>query len=447
MSDTGDGAAVRPGATPDVEGWWRRLSSAVLVGTGRRPVPTVAELDLGDGPLTPRADARPEEAALDAAALGGALRRAGRLPQPSVTLPPPAPADPRPAAPPRAAQLLELLLVRPPTDAAGTDALLLHWCAACREAGRRVPHRLLPGLLDRVRSTELRREVAPVVGERGAWLAGRLPDSSWLQRAAGPRAADASYDAPLDPHQWALLGTDQRADRLWALRHDDPAAARDLLLTTWSSDPAKDRRALLETLLVGLSAEDEDLLETALGDRAASVRDLAARLLDGLPTSRRAARMAERLRPLIASTGRLRRQLEVRLPDDPDPAGRRDGLGKPPAGRSARGWWLARIVAGAPYDVWEAPPEKVVPRIHDPDVLAGLRRAAVMRRDPDWARALLEQTVDTELLAVLPPAERETRAIDQLGRTRPPPCRRCSTAWRPPGRRSSARRWSRASPG
>jgi hypothetical protein len=126
--------------------------------------------------------------------------------------------------------------------------------------------------------------------------------------------------------------------------------------------------------------------------------------------------MAGRLRPLIREAGLLRRHLEVRLPEDPDAAGRRDGLGKPPAGRSARGWWLERIVAGAPFDTWGGPAEKVVPRIGDPDVLAGLRRAAAARRTHDWARALLDHGIAPELLAVLPAEERGARVLDELGR-------------------------------
>lgn len=385
------------------------------------------ELDIGAGTvLEPRADARPEEAALDAAALGGALRRAGRQPQESAPLPPAAPTDPRPEAPPRARQLLELLLVQPPTDAAATDVLLQHWCTTCHEAGHRVPHRLLPALLDRARSNELRGHVASVTGGRGSWLAAQNPDWSWLAKHlrssstdAGVAASpDAQHSGQVDADQWALLGTDQRAAQLRSLRHDDPVGARDLLLATWSSDPAKDRRALLETLLVGLSPDDEDVLEGALDDRATSVRELAGQLLDGLPTSRRAARMAKRLHPLVSAT-RPRRHFEFRLPDDPDAAGRRDGLGKPPPGRSARGWWLTQIVAGAPFDVWDAPPAKVVPKIQDQDVLAGLRRAAVLRRNSEWARALLDNGTDPELLAVLPPDERASRVLDELGRTEP----------------------------
>jgi hypothetical protein len=432
----------------DLDMWWRRLGSAALVGIARRPAPSVADLELGgDIALVPRSDARPEEGALDAAALGGALRRAGRLPTTATVDVTAAPAEQLREAPPRASQLLDLLLNQPPTDSTGTEELLLHWCATCRETGYRVPHRLLPAVLDRAASTELRGRVSVVVGERGVWLAGQNPAWAWLQegsklqaaldgieqkfgpsaRAAAPGSGSTADGAQatsgsvlaVDPHQWALLSTDERASQLRRVRKDDPDAGRDLLVTAWPRDSAKDRRALLETLLVNLGPDDEDLLEAALDDRAASVRELATQILDGLPDSRRASRMADRLRPLVSETGLLRRHLEVRLPDDPDAAGRRDGLGKPPAGRSARGWWLERIVAGAPFEEWGAPAEKVVPRLRDQDAIAGLCRAAAVRRTPDWARALLDLGLHPELLAVLPPAEREARVLDALGSTSP----------------------------
>ena len=403
----------------DLDAWWRRLGSATLVGTARRPPPSVAELAEHGVSVTPRAGARPEEAALDSAALGGALRRAGRVPSTGAVVVEAAPDEHLDEAPARAGQLLELLLTQPPTDTSGTDLLLRHWCATCRESGHRVAHRLLPALLARATSADLRAEVSGVTGERGAWLAAQNPDWRWLAGRAqhgSPTASSAAAPLP-DPGRWAHLGTESRVSGLRGLRAADPAGARDLLLTTWSSDSAKDRRALLEVLRARLGTDDEDFLEAALDDRAGSVRELAAELLDGLPGSRRAARMADRLRALVQEEGRLRRRLAFTLPDDPDAAGRRDGLGKPPAGRSARGWWLERIVAGAPFDVWDGPAEKVVPRIDGQDVLAGLRRAAAARRDVAWARALLGRGITPELLAVLPADEREARVLDQLGST------------------------------
>ena len=62
------------------------------------------------------------------------------------------------------------------------------------------------------------------------------------------------------------------------------------------------------------------------------MREEACRLLDRLPGSARAARMADRLRPLLTTHGTLRKHLEVGLPDDPDDAAVRDGLGDPGPG-------------------------------------------------------------------------------------------------------------------
>jgi hypothetical protein len=423
----------------DLDTWWRHLGSAALVGTSRRAAPSVADVPLVGAVVADRADARPEQAALDAAALGAVLRRAGRLPEVAAVAVPAAPPDRHPQAPPRARQLLTLLLEQPPADRDGTGELLRHWCEECRATGHRVPHALLPALLDRAASDELRAVVSGVLDARGHWLAAQCPSWSWVPRSSalqgaldriarefGP-AAKATRDsdpaaASVDPQRWALGSTDERVAQLRRLRYADPAAGRDLLATTWSTDNAKDRRVLLESLHVGLGPDDEEVLERALDDRAASVRDRAAELLDALPTSRRAARMAERLRPLIRETGLLRKQLEVALPDDPDAAGRRDGLGKPPAGRSARGWWLERIVAGAPLDAWGTPAATVVARVSEPDVLAGLRAAAVARRSEEWARALLGRDAVlapgevAELLGALPTAEREEAVIARLGR-------------------------------
>jgi len=411
--------------------WWRRLLSAGLVGTARRPPPSVADLELAGSPLVagPRPDARPEETALDAAAVGGALRRAGRLPDTVAADVSAAHAERLPEAPPRAGQLLGVLLHQPPAGTAGTAELLRHWYATCADTGYRLPSALLPVVLDRA-SAELRGAVARVAGERGAWLAGQNPDWAWLLEPppadrTGPQAA---APGPVDPAEWALLGTDERRSVLQRVRERDPAAGRDLLLSAWPSESAKGRRALLEAMLVNVEPEDEDLLEGALDDRSAPVRRLAAEALDALPTSRRAARMAERLRPLVSETGLLRRHLEVRLPDDPDAAGVRDGLGKPRAPYSARGWWLERIVAGAPFEVWGAPAEQVVPRLTERHVLIGLCQAAFVRRSPEWARALLDLDVGSRtdglgrmpaLLGVLPRTEREDRVGEALGRSQP----------------------------
>lgn len=396
----------------DADSWWRELTACALVGTARRPVPALPAA-LG---VAGRTDARPEEAALDSAALGGMLRRAGAVPDRHRTAPAPAPPDELPEAPARAVQLLDLMLNQPPAGAENTELLLGHWFRAAHEADRRVPHRLLPKVLDAAtRFPGLRDDAAPVLDSRGRWLAAHQADWHW---AATLRETPTHVDV----HAWSLMSPSERVERLAAARTAEPAAARDLIRATWAEDNARDRAAHLGTLVRGLGPEDELLLEMALDDRAASVRDLAVDLLDALPGSARAARMAERLRPLVQSSGLLGRRLEISLPDDVDAAGVRDGLGKAPRGRSRRGWWLERMVAGAPFDFWTqltgSDPGTLVRRISDEDALLGLRRATIARRDPVWAVALLERQPDVDLLGILPREERERQAVNLVRQSR-----------------------------
>ncbi|WP_353508220.1 DUF5691 domain-containing protein [Intrasporangium sp.] len=388
--------------------WWHDLGSVALLGTARRPVPALPPLGLFSVALDP--EARSEEALLSSAALGAAALRAGRRPE-RLTPRAPATADERPAAGRLAVQLLELVLTHPPAGAQQRDGLVLHWLGAAAAAGRRVPHSLLPTVLDlATASRRLRGPAAAVLDRRGEWLAAQRPDWSWVPDALSGAVA-RSTAAEHTEVDWARLPSAERLPVLAVLRADDPARARSLVESTWRSDSARDRAAHVGALQVGLGPEDEPLLERALDDRAASVREAAARLLDGLPGSGRAGRMAERLRPLIQPRGVLKRTLELALPDPPDAAGVRDGLGKPPGRRSVRGWWLERIAAGAPLGVWTAAtgwdPATTVSRLSDEDALSGIRQAVRLRRDPVWAAAVLTRVWDPELVPALPAPERE----------------------------------------
>ena len=190
---------------------------------------------------------------------------------------------------------------------------------------------------------------------------------------------------------------------------------------TWSTDGAQHRAAAVAALLVGLGPDDEPFLEGCLDDRARSVREEACRLLDRLPGSARAARMADRLRPLLTTHGTLRKHLEIGLPDDPDDAAVRDGLVDPGPGVSKRARWLQQIVAGAPLEVWtevtRAEPAKVVAMLRPDDALVvtgALTAAAAGRHDLTWARALMRTSPDTRLLALLPADERERHLLARV---------------------------------
>jgi hypothetical protein len=254
-------------------------------------------------------------------------------------------------------------------------------------------------------------------------------NAAWSWAAPTALDVDDGADdlADLDPEAWARLPSARRVEVLAALRRRDASAGRELLLTTWSTDSATARAAHLAVLADGLGPADEELLEAALDDRSKVVRQHATALLDGLPGSERAQRMAERLRPLLTIEGRGRaRSVLVALPDDPDPSGVRDGLVQPPSARSARGFWIEQLTAGAPLEVWtdltDADPTRTVALLADAgaDVRGGILRAVLARRDPVWAAALRTVLPDPRLLGLLPEQERVETISDLLrARSRP----------------------------
>jgi Family of unknown function (DUF5691) len=396
-----------PDPTSELDVWWQRLRAAALVGTARRVVPDLPSLGVIARPAATR-----EHRLLDAAALGDALRRAGRLADLAPDPGPSAPPETLQVAPSHAVQMLELLLIQGPVGAGSREALTRHWLDTAAAAGRVVPPRLLPALLDLASGGDdhVRRSVRPVVGERGRWLSARNAVWSWV--AENDSGEDSAHPA-----------TPDRTEEVAAARTVDPAAGRELVLNSWETDGAKDRAAALVGFVVGVGPDDEDFLERCLDDRAKGVRERAASLLDRLPRSARAERMARRLRDLLSVRGALRKGIEVALPDDPDPAGIRDGLVDPGKGVSRRGRWLEEIVTGAPLWVWTdlvgGNPAKVVAMLRGENataVLPALRTAAAVRGEVVWARALLAAGWDTRLLALLPDSEREALLVDRLGR-------------------------------
>ncbi|GAA5156496.1 hypothetical protein GCM10023340_44540 [Nocardioides marinquilinus] len=396
---------------------WAELTTAALVGTARRGLPDDL-LGLGGlgglGGLAER-DAGAEVRLLDAAAVGAALRWAGRVPDRRPGPLPHAPADRRPPRPPLVGFLLALVLAQPPVGRRLQPVVLGVWARAAGRAGVRAHHGALVALLESATADrELRDVVRPVLDERGTWLATQNPAWRWAARDAPAPATPEVTDA-----DWSRSPTARRVATLTTVRAVDPARGRDLLGLTWSGDAAPARADLLGALAPGLSADDEPLLEAALDDRSARVRDVARGLLDLLPGSARAARLGALLAPLVSVEGRGRRaRVVVDLPGQPGPAGERDGLGRGPRGRSQRGWWLEVAVRGAPLEVWTTATgldrAAVVGRLDEPVASTALRLTTLRRRDPDWARAHLEHAWDAALAAVLPAEERTTLAAARV---------------------------------
>ncbi|MFF4502368.1 DUF5691 domain-containing protein [Streptomyces sp. NPDC001401] len=385
-------AAPAPGA-------WEELVTAALLGTERRTPPGGAP-----GREAP-------VALLDAAAAETVRRRAGLQPARAAGRPAPAAEDPRPVLPPAAARRLALLLAdRPGTGGGGRRGtapdlmeLLPQWLAAANARGFAAPPQALPALLDAARGrTDLRPAALAFAGPRAVWLARLNPDWRFALRAMP--GGGAALPQPEDTEQTRRLWEEglfaERVALLTAIRAREPAAARELLMTTWSTERAEDRLMFLDSLRTGLGPQDEPFLERALADRSRNVRATAAELLSALPDSALAARMAVRATACVAVDHmRHAPTITVEAPHECDASMERDGVvPKAPAGRGERSWWFGQLVEATPLGTWSArlggrTPRQIValPVTDDwqSELHAAWCRAAVRQRDPEWAWALL----------------------------------------------------------
>ncbi|MFF9027628.1 DUF5691 domain-containing protein [Streptomyces iakyrus] len=394
---------------------WEGLVTTALLGTDRRTPPGAAP-----GPDAPLA-------LLDAAAVETVRRRAGLRPARAAERPQAAPEDVRPALPPAAARRLAMLLADRPGPSGGRRGaapdlteLLPQWLAVANARGFAPPPQVLPALLDAARGrTDLRPAALEFAGPRALWLARLNPDWRFALRAApgGGAALPHLQDDDGVRRLWQEGLFAERVALVSALRSRTPAAARDLLASTWGTERAEDRLMFLDSLREGLGPDDEPFLEQALADRSRNVRATAAELLSALPGSALAARMAVRAEACVAidhtrsarpsgtgdgisgGTTQTTVTIAVEAPHECDPGMERDGVvAKAPAGRGERSWWLGQLVEAAPLGTWSrrlggrTPREIVALPVADGwqgELHAAWCRAAVRQRDAAWSRALL----------------------------------------------------------
>lgn len=169
-----------------VDGIWRELVTAALLGTDRRDPPDLGVDELGDVV----ADAvRPDAASRMLAAVGAvtAARRSAFLPLPPAAPLMGPPADPRPITPAAASATWREVVSEWPV-------LEDEWVLAVIAGGYRLaPDVLVEALLRHRTDTVRRARVALAGGPRAAWLIDHLPALA----AAGSRTAPAEAVASL----------------------------------------------------------------------------------------------------------------------------------------------------------------------------------------------------------------------------------------------------------
>lgn len=291
----------------------------------------------------------------------------------------------------------------------GEGELIQPWIEACAAAGKKVSDLEIPRLLDLGRAQPLLREsIRAIIGARGGWLATHQEAWAWATAAASPG-------------DWSTSTGQERLALLRHVRQTDPAAARQLIESTWSEDAPADRAAFLTVLKHGLALADEPLLERALDDRRKEVRQIALDLGHALPGSAISKRCQERLANCWAWTRKLlSKRLEVTPPATYDKTWGRDGIeAKPPTGIGERAWWLQQLVGGVPAihwsTAWDIEPAEALAALaktdwEEPFVL-GLIASSHAQPDARWIEALTKHRLGanhaSQLMGALGETERE----------------------------------------
>ena len=340
---------------------WALLLPAALMGTERSPLwqaAALAAVQAGGSdalqallaavlqPDAAGAEAVPaSQVLLRAAGVLAVGERAGSvgLPSPGAAepAPPPAAADTRPALDdPRWLALLQQAWQDMPARLVHEAVTLL------AQRGWRLPARLLPLALARAtREAVLRAPLAPVLGERGHWLATQHPQWQAVVRAPA---------VPTLEH-WEHGSLEARAAFLRHERGQDAAAARERLARELPQQGARERSELVATLAVGLSPDDEPLLEgLRTGDRSREVRQQAMALLARLPGSAHNAWLAAQIDALLHS-GVPSGRWGIEPPEREDPAWKDHAIEPVRPKHEAlgeRAWWLYQLVRQVPPAWW-----------------------------------------------------------------------------------------------
>jgi Family of unknown function (DUF5691) len=342
------------------------LLDAALAGTVRQAPPSV---------FTDSTQLPPEARLLRGAGYEGLRRLAGRRlhgQTSDLLVLDPSPPETRPEVPAAAAaRLVEILTDRP--------EVLTEWLTLVAARGARVPHALLPDLMDHaaLSSEHVEDLVILVGGERLRWLAGLDDDSDWR------------FAAEFDPAERVALGTRaQRVHALRSIRRQDPRRGRELLIEVLATESGESRAMLLATLLDGLSQDDEPILEEALQDARKEVRQVAMRLIRGIPDSRFGQRWSERVRQVIQLRGP---RFQVREPTEADATWIKDGLDpRPPKNTGRSAWLLEQLVALAPPGLW---PTSALGAFESSDwaqpLIGGLADAALAYQHTQWTQELV----------------------------------------------------------
>lgn len=270
----------------------------------------------------------------------------------------------------------------------GDSRVLPEWLKLLAETKKVVSPKHLPEVLALgKRNNHLRKDILPILGKRGIWLAALNPDWNYVSGENTDKI-------------WKNGSLEAKKNLLKELRQSEPKKGREQLQNIWSKERAQERSILLEALEVSINVDDEPFLEDALDDRSKLVRDVAARLLAQIPESKLVKRMIERVRPLLNLDSK---GIEVALPKKCTLEMTQDGIDEskyiPSLGEKAS--LLLQMLACVPPSIWsndwKKKPIELIKILEGSKweklFLEAWTTATVRSKDIVWAEALLKSSV------------------------------------------------------
>lgn len=316
------------------------LAALIQIGTQRATVP--------QSPIIPDLpETTPERKALMLAGALGLMSRAGARPHSNIVALESAPEETLSVATRSARHLSEAI-----EDS--KIEVILEWAAKAANLGLIVPRAVLLQLLPLL---EKNPELAPVIGQRGHWLA----------QLQGLNLGD-SGEAP--------------QDRTW-------------LTVEWPTLDWKERAKGIASLEADLCLADEPILQTALTDRRKEVREAACELLVRLDRSQFAIELAKMANCVLTLEKSFLRKTLVAHPPEPEdlPAGLSRTKARHEFGPKALA--LLDLLRHIPPGGWtqelNLSPEQILDLAEKSEyqlaIVDGLAEAAVRFNDPAWIEA------------------------------------------------------------
>ena len=382
----------------EVKGLWQEVLTTALLGTDRRP-PETLSADGELGRLLNKLDtSNPGRYLLQTASVLTLYSRVGIKPvrlQAEVNSNI-APDERLERCSPAAASRLGCMLEGTYPD------LIPEWLLLAAKAGKRAAEETLPDLLAWGEAHNDQIDlVLPVLGERGRWLAARMPGIEQITAAA---VVEGLSPAELYSY-WEDGSKLERRQLLSSLRKRDPQNGLKILKSTWAEEGANERAEFVAVLKEGLSLADEPFLEACLDDRSVQVRREAVGLLTQLPESGLVQRQKERNRnylDFIPGSLLKKARIEVNLPEICDDKMARDGLADKALNEKTRGekleWFLLALAAVPPSywsRQWKKSPTELLEISKNGDWKDQLHsawiKAAEKFGDADWIEAILDE--------------------------------------------------------